>query len=137
LQTRIVVVRDEQEGLKVAKDPAFDPTQKNIVEGFKEDWQAADSAEGTTEVLTYENNRIELDVQTFVRSLLVTSEPFYPGWTATVDNRSADILRTNIAFRGIFLEPGRHHVVMCYFPSRLILGLTISLPALVVTLISL
>jgi Bacterial membrane protein YfhO len=137
LQTKVVVVRDEEEGLKVAKDPAFDPTQKAIVEELKEDWQAADSAEGTTKVLTYENNRIELDVQTFVRSLLVTSEPFYPGWTATVDNRSADILRTNVAFRGIFLEPGRHHVVMRYFPSGLVLGLTISLLALAITLISL
>jgi Bacterial membrane protein YfhO len=59
-------------------------------------------------------------------SLLVMSEPVFPGWHARVDGREVELLRVNYLLRGIELAPGRHNVEIFYWPSSLTLGGIIS-----------
>jgi hypothetical protein len=77
--------------------------------------------------------RIETDATT--AGVLVLSEAFYPGWSATVDGRPATLLRADYAFRGVALEAGPHRVELRYRPKPVYLGLGISAAALLVLLV--
>jgi hypothetical protein len=125
-------VKDEAEALAIVKQPGFDPANETIVEGLNTGWRDVARGEDVgadVKVLSYENNRVELAVNSPSRSFLVTSETFYPGWKATVNGRPAPILATNVAFRGIPLEAGENRIVMTYFPMLLVVGLIVSLLA--------
>lgn len=49
--------------------------------------------------------------------ILVLTDQWYPGWTATVDGQSVPILRVDLALRGVALSPGAHSIVFRYQPS--------------------
>ncbi|MBK8691206.1 MAG: YfhO family protein [Deltaproteobacteria bacterium] len=58
--------------------------------------------------------------------MLVVGEPWYPGWRASVDGRPAELLRVDLALRGVALGPGAHTVRMEYTAAPLRLGAAIS-----------
>jgi uncharacterized membrane protein YfhO len=91
--------------------------------------------EGAAEILTYEPNRITLRSVSSATSVLVISENFYPGWSATVDGRRTEVLRVNYNLRGVELPPGEHRVELVYRPKSVLLGLALSLAALMLLLI--
>jgi len=81
-----------------------------------------------------------LDVEVKLRApgVLVVSEPWYPGWRATVDGKPAPMLRVDYALRGVALPAGRHVVEMAYESAPLKRGAWITLLALTgVTVITL
>lgn len=72
-------------------------------------------------------HRVSLEVETTHPGYLVLADTWYPGWSATVDGRLADVLVGDVTFRAVALpEPGMHRVVFCYYPAGLNLGLAIS-----------
>ena len=46
--------------------------------------------------------------------MVVLSEIWDPGWTATVDGKKAEILKANAVFRGLVVTPGTHDIVLKY-----------------------
>lgn len=78
----------------------------------------------------YAMNSFQLHVQTNCQALLVTSEPYYPGWEAYVDGNKTDIYIVNTAFRSILIPSGEHIIEFRYFPKIFIMGLSISLVSL-------
>jgi hypothetical protein len=133
LTNRIRRVDNDREGLTVAADTHFDPTRETIVEGLPPDWKPAETISGSVEVFDYGNNQVKLRVKSSGRAVLVASESFYPGWTATVNEKTTRIFPTNVAFRGIPVEEGESEVVMRYVPQRFYAGIAVSLVALLVT----
>lgn len=77
---------------------------------------------GSVQIKRYSANRVELIVNMTGRSFLASSEVLYPGWTATVNGKSAPFYMTNGAFRGIFLNAGMNKVVMTYWPWSMVIG---------------
>jgi len=71
---------------------------------------------GWAEIVTYENERIEIQYKADRKSLLTVSDMYYPGWRATVDNMDVPVLRTNVMFRGVMVPEGQHKVTMIYEP---------------------
>ena len=67
--------------------------------------------------------------------IVVLSDEFYPGWTATVDGRSAPILRVDEALRGIKVGPGPHTIVYRYQPRWFPDGLAVTALAIAVALL--
>jgi hypothetical protein len=61
----------------------------------------------------------------------VLADLYYPGWTATVDGRPAQVYKANYAFRAVALGEGRHEIVFRYAPWTLSIGV----PAAFFTLI--
>ena len=49
--------------------------------------------------------------------ILVFSEIYYPGWTATVDGQPVEIGRVNYVLRAINIKPGAHKVELSFFPK--------------------
>ncbi|TET53662.1 MAG: hypothetical protein E3J64_03200, partial [Anaerolineales bacterium] len=82
-------------------------------------------AENTAEILRYEANTIEARV-TGGGGLLVFSEVDYPGWRATIDGSSAQIVRTDYLLRGVCVPAGEHRVILEYDPPLLKVGLAIT-----------
>jgi uncharacterized membrane protein YfhO len=61
--------------------------------------------------------------------LAVVLDPWFPGWSATVDGNRAPLLRANYAFMAVRVRAGRHVLRLSYFPRRLWPGLAIALLA--------
>ncbi|HZY66580.1 MAG TPA: YfhO family protein [Rubrobacteraceae bacterium] len=78
------------------------------------------------EIESYNPDRIELDVFTGVRSLLVMSEVYYPAWKAYVDGEPVPLYRANHLFRGVPIPQGEHTVELRYESASLRAGIAIS-----------
>ena len=61
---------------------------------------------------------------------LVTSLPYYPDWKVEIDGVKTEVVRTNLAFMGVVIPPGRHLVRFYYTPTAFTAGLIISLASL-------
>ena len=49
--------------------------------------------------------------------MVVFSEIYYPGWTATIDGESAELGRVDYILRALSVKPGKHEVVLSFFPK--------------------
>ena len=61
--------------------------------------------------------------------MLVFTIPFDKGFSATVDGQKAEIVNCDVAFMGVWVEPGEHEIVFTYRTRGLTLGLLMSLAA--------
>jgi uncharacterized membrane protein YfhO len=88
------------------------------VEGLRASWRPAESlAESQVRVLDYSNNKVDLVVQTSGPQYLVSSETYYPGWSATINGNPARLYPTNLAFRGLPVPKGTNYLTMTYSPE--------------------
>jgi hypothetical protein len=106
---------------------SFNPAEEAIVEGVPQDRDGLATAD--VRVKLYEPNRIELSVALNRPGFLVTSEPLYPGWKATVNGAPQPLLMTNSAFRGLALPPGTTRITMEYRPASLAFSFVLSVLA--------
>ena len=66
---------------------------------------------------TYEPNQLTYEVESAKGGVLVFSENYYPEWTATVDGKEVTVGRVNYILRAIQVKPGKHQVVLSFFPK--------------------
>ena len=86
-------------------------------------------------ITSYEPNRLKYDVNTGKGGVLVFSEIYYPGWTATVDGQPAELGRVNYILRAIHLQPGKHQVELAFFPKSVSVTETVAYIAFVLLLL--
>lgn len=75
-----------------------------------------------------------LDVTASRPALLVLSQAWLPGWSASVSGRPAPVLRADGVLQGVPVPAGNHRVVLRYVPPGFRLGATISLVTLLLAL---
>ena len=68
-------------------------------------------------ITSYEPNRLNYDVNTGKGGVIVFSEIYYPGWTATVDGEPAELGRVDYVLRALQVKPGQHKVELSFFPK--------------------
>ena len=68
-------------------------------------------------ITAYEPNRLAYDVRSGKGGVIVFSEIYYPGWTATVDGEPAELGRVNYVLRALSVKPGEHKVELAFFPK--------------------
>jgi hypothetical protein len=83
-------------------------------------------AAGRIIVSRYSYNGSTMVVQTDRPALLVVSDSYAPGWSASVNGERADILIANYAFRAVHVPQGRSTVVFRYWPPGFIAGGVVS-----------
>lgn len=83
----------------------------------------ADHLENTEFTANKITGNIDLDSS----KLLCLTIPYSKGWTAYVDGKKTEILRTNTMYSGILLDKGNHLVELKYFTPGLQAGLLCSL----------
>ena len=86
-------------------------------------------------ITSYEPNRLNYDVNSGKGGVLVFSEIYYPGWTATVDGQPAELGRVNYILRAIHLQPGKHQVELAFFPKSVSVTETVAYIAFVLLLL--
>jgi hypothetical protein len=136
------VINNDQEFAKAFHELTFDPRTTILLERvpsrfleFKEK-PVVPNLEPAVRVLTYENNRIVLEVDTPEAVFLFMSEAYYPGWQAYVDGKREEILQANYVFRAVPVPPGSHRVEVVYQPLSFKVGLGITLATVSLLLIS-
>lgn len=65
----------------------------------------------------YEPNQLTYEVESSKGGVVVFSEIYYPEWTATVDGEEVPVGRVNYILRAIQVNPGKHTVVLSFFPK--------------------
>ena len=86
-------------------------------------------------ITSYEPNRLTYDVNTGKGGVLVFSEIYYPGWTATVDGEAVELGRVNYILRAIHIEPGQHQVELAFFPKSVDMTETVAYIAFAILLL--
>ena len=77
-------------------------------------------AQDTASVVTiknYEPNQLTYEVNSGKGGIVVFSEVYYPGWTATIDGEPAELGRVDYILRALNVKPGKHEVVLSFFPK--------------------
>ena len=88
-------------------------------------------------VLTkYEPNNMTYTVSSTKGGVVVFSEVYYPGWTATIDGQPAELGRENYILRALNVKAGKHEVVLDFHPTSISTTETIAYAALIVLLLA-
>lgn len=121
------------EALQYVLDPEFDPRRNVIVED-KLAWTYRYQGDESFTLPDSENrisaNEVEYTVALPRNGILVSSETFYPGWTATVDGYPAGIIVADYVLRGVEVPPGTHRVRFAYRPNSVKYGIIVSVISL-------
>lgn len=92
---------------------------------------------GTVQLTAYAPNRLAYRVDCAKGGLMVFSEIYYPGWTATVDGQPAELGRVNYVLRAMKVPAGSHEVVLEYQPASVKTANTVAYVAIALILIAL
>lgn len=84
----------------------------------------------------YEPNNLQYTVSSKQGGIIVFSEIYYPGWTATIDGKLAELGRVNYILRALRVPAGEHKVVLDFHPSSIGVTETIAYVAMVILLLA-
>lgn len=119
---RTVAAPDLERALSLLQSGAVEPGRSAVVEGLA----AIDTATAPgdrAEMVAYAPETVVIKTQSAAPAVLVLSDTYYPGWSATIDDEPVDIYPTNVLFRGVPVPPGEHTVIFTYQPTGWRLGL--------------
>ena len=86
-------------------------------------------------IKSYEPNQVSYEVESDKGGVIVFSEIYYPGWTATVDGVEQELGRVDYVLRALQVKPGKHEVVLSFFPKTITRTETIAYVALAILLL--
>ncbi len=115
-----VLLESELFSNRQIKTPLWNPVASGSSEAPKSD----------VKVVSYQPQRIELQVNNSTAGFLVLSEIYFRGWEARVDGKRASVDRVNFTLRGLELEPGNHKVEFVFRSPSLRTGVIYSVVGL-------
>ena len=83
-------------------------------------------------IKSYEPNQIAYEVESGKGGVIVFSEIYYPGWTTTVDGVEQELGRVDYVLRALQVKPGKHEIVLSFFPKSITTTETIAYVSLVI-----
>lgn len=93
-------------------DSKFKEALKGVNEGYKDSLS-------TIHLTSYEPNQLVYETSSPQDGIVVFSEIYYPGWTATIDGKPADIARADYILRAMNVPAGKHTIEMRFDPQSL------------------
>lgn len=93
-------------------DSKFKEALKGVNEGYKDSLS-------TIRLTGYEPNQLVYETSSPKDGVVVFSEIYYPGWTATIDGKPADITRADYILRAMNVPAGKHTIEMRFDPQSL------------------
>jgi hypothetical protein len=97
-----------------------------------ENWVPSDSIQRTG----WKSDERDFQVHSDSGGRFILIEQFFPGWRATIDDRSVPIERWNRAFQSIVVPPGDHRLSFTFRSRGLRLGALISAVSLLVLILT-
>ena len=86
-------------------------------ERFKAQLDGSKLGKGSVKITAYEPNELHYDVESEQGGVVVFSEIYYPGWTATIDGQPAEPGRVNYVLRALKVPAGKHQVKLEFRPA--------------------
>jgi len=116
LVNNAVVIESKTDRLKVLGKGPWDPRKTVILEEFPAGAPPVptEKAAGTARVMSRKPGEYLLEAENDADAFLVLSEAYYPGWSAEVDGKPADVLPANHLIQAVRLPPGKHVVRFAY-----------------------
>ena len=93
-------------------DSKFKEALHGVNEGYKDSLS-------TIRLTSYEPNQLVYETSSPQDGIVVFSEIYYPGWTATIDGKPADIARADYILRAMNVPAGKHTIEMRFDPQSL------------------
>lgn len=116
---------DGEAAIRALLDPAFDPRLEAIV-ATGTPLAAGLSPGAAVRWLLRLADRQRLETESSGQALLALADAWDPGWRVTIDGAPAELVRANVAFRGVAVPAGRHVVELVYRPRSVVVGLVLS-----------
>ncbi len=133
-----VVQADPDATAAMLESADFDPATTVILAQGSEPVATSPLPEGATDTATitnYEDDTINLTVNTASDGMLVLSETFEQGWHATVDGEKVPVVEAYGVARAIAIPAGEHTVTLTYDPWSLRIGFYLSLIGAAISLV--
>jgi hypothetical protein len=121
---QVQAVAGGEAALAALTAPDFDPAATVVLEKDAVAGAAAATSEPIS--LTGTLNTVTIRVTLSQPGWVVLADTYYPGWTATLDGRPAEILRADYAFRAVRAEAGEHTLIFEYHPRSFAAGLWVT-----------
>jgi hypothetical protein len=99
---------------------SFDPGSE---EEYLSHFERLQAANPITRLDFSNPNRVEVEVEMNRPAMLVMTDVWHPGWSASLDGERVPLLRVNYLQRGVWCGPGRHRVEMEFRPPPLNRGI--------------
>ena len=96
--------------------------------------ETCDPARDEVFVPVHQPNRVRIDADLGCQGLVILTDNWFPGWSATVDGKPAGILQVNGAVRGVVVEKGAHRIEMIYRPMSVIAGAALTFASVALVL---
>jgi hypothetical protein len=93
-------------------------------------------ATSVVKITAYEPNDLKYDVKSTTGGVIVFSEVYYPGWTATVDGQPVELGRVNYILRAVNVKAGNHKVELQFFPKSVNTTETVAYVALAILVLA-
>jgi hypothetical protein len=98
----------------------FDPRKTVLLEKPADDAPvpvaSAKMPEAKVRLVSYANTEVLIEVESATAGYVVLNDVWHPWWTATVNDDEADILKANVLFRAVQVEPGKSIVRFSFRP---------------------
>lgn len=135
LVSNIVVAPDDDSVYAALAAPGFDPfTTVVLSRPFTPSPNPPTTQPPPPTLLLDSPGHLRLQARSESDSVLVISEPYFPGWRAWVDGRPAPLLRADGALQALAVPAGEHLVELVYQPPALLWGIVTSVAAGLLTL---
>lgn len=89
---------------------------------------------GEASVTQYTLHTVRLRVHATCAGRVILADNYYPGWTAEVGGRPAEVEMAENALRAVAITPGDHDVAFHYRPRSLYIGLALTITGILVAL---
>jgi hypothetical protein len=113
-------VTSDMQALAAMEQSSFEPRAVGYLQ--LDEGHVFENSRGAGSVIREQPCEIEISATMETPGVLILSDSWHPGWSATVNGRTQPILCCNTALRGVELPAGEHRIVMRFRPVTLMLA---------------
>ncbi|MGH2548936.1 MAG: YfhO family protein, partial [Thermomicrobiales bacterium] len=123
---------EEQQGTAIASGE-IDPATTALLETDELPELAApiDAAAEPVTITGYQADQVSISTTASASGLVILSDVYARGWSATVNGRSVPLYEVDGGLRGVRVEAGANEIVMTYAPASLKYGFWISIVTMI------
>jgi len=125
---RQFIARDDTHALELLHDPSINPRQTVILDRDP-GVLSVDRPSTPAQVTLFEPERVVIEADIALDGVLSVALVDYPGWHATIDGNTVNIIRAYGAMSAVPLTAGEHTVEFVYDPLSYRIGAVISIAA--------
>lgn len=123
LASNYVIEKTKDQIIKRLFDKQFNPKTTIVLEETPNIEIGSSLTAKTARLRLYSPNKVIIDTESDVNTLLYLSDNYYQGWKVSIDGKDGTIYRANYTFRAVPVEKGKHEVIFFYKPESFRFGL--------------